>query len=265
MHPDEQVRESQDEDGLIHPIDDGAERISKGSETGFTWQANPKTGQIALSADPGGTINCWIKLEIPATGARITARTESTPLFVKVGQAVDNREWLEITKSASEDLFDCRSGRTIIVQFDPASTQSGVEDWAVFLNTKGSDSKDWSRRREIVFYASLVLLALAILGAILEALEKYGAQHIEYTSQKCVEQMIESFEGKDEEESNQNRKFLRKLLLEDASVGEALSSLGLNKRQKLALFSRIKEPFRVKMESHIEHLGRLSARLLALQ
>ncbi|MHB8390567.1 MAG: hypothetical protein ACYDBH_13470 [Acidobacteriaceae bacterium] len=118
----------------------GGNPISKGSDTGFAWQAKPSSGQIVLSADPGGTIRCWIKVKIPTVTGNITAYTETTPLSAKVTQADDNGEWLEITKSASEDFFDWRSGRTVVIHFDPKPAQLAVEDWETFLSTKG-----WNR------------------------------------------------------------------------------------------------------------------------
>jgi hypothetical protein len=247
----------------LHEV--GGNPISKGSDTGFAWQAKPTAGQIVLSAEPGGTISCWIKLEVPTTTSKVTAYTETTPLSVKVTQAGDNREWLEITKSGTEDFFDWRSGRTVVIQFDPKPAQLSVEDWEAYLTAKGSDSQTWAQWREAIFIISLVLLLLAVIGAILEAIEKYGAKHVEYTSQKCVEQMIDGFEGKNEEQSEKNRKFLRKFLLEDENLQGALAALNLNPREQLALLFRIREPFHFKIESHIEHLSRLSKRLSRLR
>lgn len=243
----------------LHEI--GGTSISKGSETEFAWRANPSAGQLVLSADSGGTMNCWIRVKIPTVQGKITASTESVPLFVKVTTDEGGGEWVEVTKSATEDFFDWRSGRDVIIQFDPKPAQLGVEDWQVFPSSKAPDSKTWAQWRFDLFIVSLVLWGLVLVGAILEALEKYGAKPAEFTSQHCVEQMIDDFEGSDDKQSEQNRKFLRKLLLGGASVEEALAPLNLNKREQLAVLSRIKGPFLFKLQSHIDHLSRLLKRL----
>jgi hypothetical protein len=242
----------------LHEI--GGTSISKGSETGFLWQTRPSDGQLVLSADPGGTMNCWIRMKVPLVQSKITASTESIPLFVKV-TTDQSGEWVEITKSATEDYFDWRSGRSVIVRFEPKPAQLSVEDWQVFPSAKSPDSKTGAQWRRCLFIAGLVLLALVFVGAILEALEKYGAKAAPFTSQRCVEQMIDGFEGNDGQQSEQNRTFLRKLLLEGASVEEALAPLNLNRREQLAVLSRIKGPFVFKLQSHIDHLSRLSKRL----
>jgi hypothetical protein len=243
----------------LHEI--GGTSVSKGSETEFAWRENPSAGQLVLSADAGGTMNGWIRVKVPLVQGKITASTESVPLFVKVTTGEDGGEWLEITKSATEDFFDWRSGRDVIIQFDPKPAQLTVEDWQVFPSAKSPDSKTWAQWRHGLFIVSLVLWGLVIIGAILEALDKYGAKPAQFTSQRCVEQMIDGFEGSDEKQSEQNRKFLRKLLLEGASVAEALAPLNLNKREQLAVLFRIRGPFLFKLQSHIDHLNRLSKRL----
>jgi len=243
----------------LHEI--GGTSISKGSETEFIWHANASQGQLILSADPGGTMNCWIRVRVPAVLAKVSASTESIPLFAKVTTEESGGEWIEITKTSSEDFFDWRSGRDVILQFDPKPGKLSVEDWQVFPSTKAPDSKMWAQWRHALFFVSLILWALVLVGGILEALEKYGAKAPPFTSQRCVEQMIEGFEGSDEKQSEQNRKFLRKLLLEEASVEEALAPLKLNKREQLALLLRIKDQFHIQLQSHIDHLSRLSKRL----
>jgi hypothetical protein len=243
----------------LHEI--GGTSISKGSETEFIWHANPSQGQLVLSADPGGTMNCWLRVKAPPVKGKITASTESIPLFVKVTADESGDEWIEITKTATEDYFDWRSGRDVIIQIDPKPAQLSVEDWQVFPSAKAPDSKTWAQWRHGLFVVSLILWALVLVGAILEAVEKYGAKPAPFTSQRCVEQMIDGFEGNDDKQSEQNRKFLRKLLLEGASVEEALAPLNLNKREQLAMLLRIKGPFLFKLQSHLDHLSRLSKRL----
>jgi hypothetical protein len=239
----------------------GGTSISKGSETEFVWHANSSQGQLILSADPGGTMNCWLRVKVPTAQSKITASTEAVPLFVKVTTDESGGEWVEITKTATDDFFDWRSGRDVIIQFDPKPTQLNVEDWQVFPSAKAPDSKTWAEWRHGLFVVSLILWALVLMGAILEALEKYGAKPVPFTSQRCVEQMIDGFEGSDEKQSEENRKFLSKLLLEGSSVQEALAPLNLNKREQLAVLLRIKGPFLFKLQYHIDHLNRLSKRL----
>jgi hypothetical protein len=217
---------------------------------------------MILTAQPGGNMTCWLRLKVPENQGTVTAKTEGgASLLVKITPANRHDEWLEITKDAAGGFFEWPSGRRVIVQFVPRPSALSIDDWQAFLNNKSSDSKSWSRSRRILFIVGLVLLIPAIVGTVLQGLEARRGKILPFTHQSCVEQMIASFEGRNSDESDQCRMFLRKLLLEDASIEEALAPLNLSRARKMAFLYRINGPFRFRLDSHVEYLKRLSSRL----
>jgi hypothetical protein len=244
----------------LHQI--GSTPLSKGYATGFAWRADPAHGELILSAQPDGSMTCWIKLKVPINQGKVTAKTEGgAPLLVKTTPANLHDEWLEITKSATEDFFEWPSGRRVIVQFVPEPHTLTIDDWLAYLNNRSPDSKSWSRWRRVLFIFGFVLLFAAIVGSVLQVLEARRAKKPSFAPQNCVEQMIASFEGRNADESDQNRMFLRKLLLEEASIEEAMAPLNLSRRRQVEFLARINAPFRFRLDSHVDYLKRLSSRL----
>jgi hypothetical protein len=243
----------------LHEI--GGTRLSKGYATGFAWRPIPDQGRLILSAQPDGNMDCRVELEIPKNAGTFTASIDGVARLSVRHESIDGKDdWLEIDKSATEDYFVWPSGRSLLVQDNPTGNLI-ISDWHVYTRDKAPDSKATARWRKVLFYFGLFLLLPAIVGTVLQGIESRRPKPANFMPQNCIEEMIAGFEGKDEQESEQARIFLRKLLIEDVSPAEALRPLKLNRTRQLALLTRIKEQFRFRLESHIEYLKRLSKRL----
>jgi hypothetical protein len=241
----------------LHEI--GSTPISKGYDTGFQWRAEPSSGRLILSAEAGGNMTCWIKLKIPTTSSRLTAETSAKVSLQVSVQPVDQRyEWIKITKSSAtpEEMFDWPSGATLSIDFQDRPPDLKIADWYIFLNNKNPDSNDWSRRRRILFVMSLVLLVLSLAGVILEAIEKYGAKRVPFSPQRCMELLIGGIEGVNDQESERMKMILGKVLLEGATVPEALAPLKLSWIDQQTLWFKTRRQFRSRLQFLIDQLNK---------
>jgi hypothetical protein len=131
----------------------------------------------------------------------------------------------------------------------------------VHLSKAAPDSQSAAHWRDILFYIALFLLGLVLLGGFLEAREKFNVKPEPFTSQRCVAQMIASYEGKDAKESEQFRAFLTKLLIEEVSLEEALAPLNLSLKDRVYFFYKVGRQFDQRLKAHIAYIERLANRL----
>lgn len=242
----------------------GGTPISKGYETGFSSHLE-SSSHLVLSADPEGNMTCWLRLKLPSAMSSIRATTSgNVPLRVTPGIASGKFQWVSVTKDSMvpEDKFEWLSGATVSLDFSGNSTEPiEVADWFLYPNNKSYDSRQRARWRHVLFWASLVLLALAISGGVLEGVDKYREKREPFSPQLCLQKLIHGIDGDNAEESQQMRLTLEKVLVEGATVQEAIAPLRLSPHQAQIFWLKTGGRFRSKLRFLITELDRYLGRL----
>ena len=235
----------------------GGTPISKDYDTGFEWRSDDQNARLVLSANPGGSISCWIRLKIPATSSLIRADTTSGAQLKVTSESQDQGyQWIAITKDTSmpEDMFVWPSGAKLNIEFQGQASDLRIEDWEIHMSNKADDSHRSAQLRHSIFIVSLFLFLLSLTGVTLEAVEKNRTKRTPFSPQYCLQLMIDGIEGANDKESESIRTILGKVLLEGANVEEALAPLGLRPLQGKVLWLKAAGRFRAKLRFLIEQL-----------
>ena len=231
--------------------------ISKNFDTGFTWRHDDHNTGLVLSANPGGSILCWIRLRIPVTSSMISADASTGAHLRVTKESIEQGyQWIDITKDTStpEEMFDWPSGAKLNIGFQGPGSDLRIGDWEIHLSSKADDSHRSAQLRHAVFIVSLFLYLLALTGVTLEAVEKNRTKRAPFSPQYCLQLMIDGIEGENDKESESIRTILGKVLLEGANVEEALAPLGLKPLQGKLLWLKAAGRFRAKLRFLIEQL-----------
>jgi hypothetical protein len=247
----------------LHELGGGP--IFKGYDAGFSWRASPY-GETTLSLDAEGTISCWLLLKTAQNGDFSARTSNGIPLRTYQDHKEGSYQWLAVVKEggAPQLPFEWQSGGTLLLNSKTAGQESlRLEDWYVFPTNKSFDSKHRAKWRRAWVCASWVLLALALCGVILEAIDRVRdrARKPVFTPQVCLQQLIESVDGQNEREAEEMRKVLERVLIHGVSAREALSVLPVPPMQRVKLWFRAASQFRDRLQNMIDGLDRYRARL----
>jgi hypothetical protein len=241
----------------------GGTPISKGFDTGFRWSADVANHRLVLTAQAEGDLTCWLRIQIPQTSGRLSARTSTNDELRVYKEADDGQDqWIAVVKNsqAPQDKFIWASGATLYI-YAPAPFRLAIHDWYLFPSNKNFDSEQRARWRESLFWIATALLILAVTGGVLEGVEHVRSKREAFSPQECVESVIRSVEGRDPAESETMRSILEKVLIGGATVEEALAPLRLSDRRKNVLWITTAGRFRTKLQFLIAELARYLERL----
>lgn len=201
----------------VHEI--GGAPISKGYNTGFKRTTDPAHSRLLFTAEPeGGDMVCWIRLKLPATVGDLSAEISTgIPLEVSPQEKDGADQWYAITKKSSvaQDKFEWASGATIFLSLSRSNPRAfDIKDWYIFPNNKDFDSQHRAKWRHLWFWISLVSLIIACVGVVVERFSKEPSKPELFSPQRCLEQLIDSVDGRDAEESERMRRVLKKVLIE---------------------------------------------------
>jgi uncharacterized tellurite resistance protein B-like protein len=114
-------------------------------------------------------------------------------------------------------------------------------------------------------YAFLLFLVLALLGLILEAIERVrkSSDQPVLTAQLCLQSLIGAVNGQNDKETHQMRKVLEGVLIHGISAEDALSVFALGRIEKVSLWFKATSQFQGSLRNMIEELNRYLDRLLA--
>lgn len=235
----------------------GGMPISKGYNTGFKWTADPAHSRLLLTAEPDGDMVCWMRLKLPAGMGDLSAEISTgIPLAVLPQEQDGADQWYALSKksSAAQDKFEWASGASIFLSSRNNPSALEIKDWYIFPNNKDFDSQHRAKWRHFWFWISLGSLVIAGIGLAAERLSKESGKPDSFSPQRWVEQLIESIDGKDAEESERMRRVLRKVLIERTPAKDAIAALPLKKREQFSLWFKARDRFRDKLVNLIDAL-----------
>lgn len=256
--------------GLVLGLDrTGLTPIVPGYDVRFAWGSRQAAGgsELILTSD-AGDLSTWLALRVRVTGqdagraqAALSNGQSLTVLPTRLGQDVWSLELSDGKGTGRGVKFDWPSGIEIIVLF-PGTSLPGVrlENWEVYLKDKESDSLLRSGRRKRWGWISLGLLMLAAIGAVVGVWPQRDEPQ-PFTSETCIRQVIADVEGRTEEETQQMRSLLRKVLLEGAESREAVEALGLPFSESLQVWFAARRNLIARLKSLIGSLSNLESRL----
>jgi hypothetical protein len=220
----------------VHEI--GGTPIAKGYDTGFTWRAEPSSHTLALTLDTEGGIDCWLRLKMLHPAALKAETSRGTHLHVERVAPEGEYAWVTISKEDPNPAvpFNWPAGVSVLLEpQDNSTAQLMIADWEIYPSNKQKDSLARDEWRKKLFHAFLVLLSLALIGAILEAIERVRAKDAPpelFSAEYCLKQLIARVEGDDDKQSEQMRTLLRKVLIEGVDSRDAVNSLQLSSKAK---------------------------------
>ena len=156
-----------------------------------------------------------------------------------------------------------------IVQMTPTDALSSIDDWALFPSFQAPDDLRLATKRRRWTLVSWVLLPLAAIGAIVSVLKEREA-HEAVTTRTLARAIIDDIAVKDSKETKKLRLFMRKVVLEEVPVGQALAHVGFaagvwtEKRAGYAFQARATKLFRDRVDIVLTEFDRYSRRLTGI-
>lgn len=236
----------------------GGVAITSGYDTGFSavLASPPETG-LALTNE-ASNLTCWLRLKVPAQAPPASAKLSTgAPLGVYAEPAAGSERWVQIVAGLKpQEQFAWPAGTQIIINGAGGNSRGlSVEDWYVYISDKDYDSRGRSRWRTFFFYLTRCLLPFALIGIAIEAYSKYKGEAAKpFTPQRCVEELINSTEGRNAKETEWMKSILTKVLLEGVPARDALSTIPLKSSLRNALWFRTNSQFRARLNRLIADL-----------
>jgi hypothetical protein len=249
----------------------GVTPIAPGHDVGFKWSTHSEQGnrELILTTD-AGDLKCWLQLKVRtevdnANVFHAKLSTSEHELAI-AAEPIDQHAWrlriFEPSKGGRKQVkFDWPSGVSLIVyaSANPGSDLA-LEEWEVYLKDKESDSASKATWRRNWFWISLSLVFVSVVGAVYGALPERPALQ-PFTSQVCVGEIITRIEGASKLETRRIRSVLQKVVLEKASVAEALDATGLQGIESKKLWFTARHHFMTRLEELIRELVTYQQRL----
>jgi len=254
----------------------GLYQFVPGGDTGFQFAPLvSRAGYSLHHENKAGDLISWVQLTVRTNGSQspsiATLDWTGAPLDIASHPRGDGRHDISISKKPNPpagEPFVWRAGVPLqIVEGQGAAFE--IEDWAVFPSNQAADNLRLAARRRNWTMISWALLTLAAIGTVLAALKE--KEQIEpVTARALISAILNDIDGRDEADTKRLRTFLKKVLIEDVPVGQALTHVGLSEAEgwlaKLARFqfqARATSLFQARVENVVTELTRYSERLIA--
>jgi hypothetical protein len=238
----------------------GVDPIAPGPDVDFSWGEGLRHGRqgLVLSTDKGD-LNCFLQMKVRSRDARgfSAELSDGTPLQVRADAYRGAEAWRIIVSgpspSAQRTKFTWPAGLEVFLALpDQRLTSEMVEDWRIYLDKDQYDSKGRELRRTLWNGFSILLLGVLLVSAFKR--EKPPEQS-SFTAEVCIGRIIDGIESSSEEETARIKKFLSDVVLEGASVREALEATGLSQKAQQAFFFKAKRAFLDRLNFLIERLS----------
>ena len=216
--------------GLTHI---GVTPLTPGPDFGFEWDNKILNSQrvLVLSVDHGDLV-CWVNLRLRHHPKEISAKlSDGTPLKIWPQTHNNGQFWIvEISKQGEQRRlkFAWPSGLDLIVSNEKESMQGVViEDWQIYSEKEGQDSKEKALRRNIWSGISVILLGITLFGVFLKGAQNETddvkvVERPRFTPELCVMLVIDGIEVPDEEKF---QAILSKYVLEGVDPKDALVTI----------------------------------------
>ncbi|HEX5226844.1 MAG TPA: hypothetical protein VFW44_04005 [Bryobacteraceae bacterium] len=210
--------------GLYHFIPAG--------ETGF--EAAPLPGHAGYSlrhSNAAGNLTSWLRLVVRPQGAPAIEFSamgwSGDPLSIVSRPLPDGSTEVTVSKQPNPPQgapFVWGAGLELKLVETTPGADSTLEDWAVFPSNQAPDSLELAARRRQWTRISWALLALSAIGAIVTALKEKDTEAV--TTRTLAGAMINDIVGDNDAETKKLRGFMKKVVLEEVPVDQALTQVG---------------------------------------
>ena len=246
----------------------GNNPLLPGAELGIAVSVTPAGDTIVVNHD-SADMDAFVELAVaPAGGDGFSAVLEDgTPLGVTAQPRIGG--WfLRVHKAggvSSSDKFTWPNGVPIRISRHVSSPTpaAAVIDWQVFSKDNESDAAWKARRRSTWRWISLVLLLLSAAGAVLTSIpETKEPAKKAHSARDSVEALIDEVTGKDADETQALRAYLRKRYIQSATLQESLDATGLSPARARAIVIKARKIFPDRVVNLIADLENIYAELM---
>lgn len=256
----------------------GVYRIVPGGETGFECTPlDDRAGYLLRHSNSTGNLTSWVRLTVRgriASGVKFVPVEWTGDGLVIVSRPLgDGRLEVTISKAPNPPRgtpFVWGAGLDLQIADSGAVIAPTVENWAVFPSGQAPDSQSLATRRRRWTIVSWILLPLAAFGTALTALtalkETGGAERV--TTRTFVTAIINDIDGDSPAETKRLRLFIRRVVLDDVPVDQALTKAGFKsagawaaKRERYAFQAKAIHLFRTRADNVVAEFGRYGERL----
>jgi len=256
----------------------GVYQFVPGGNTGFHFAPlDGRPGYSLVHANSGGDLSTWVRLIVrhPGSGVVQFAPLEwsGDPLAVRSRPLADGSFEVTISKDPSPPVgvpFVWRAGVPLeILQVAPTDSLSSIDYWALYPSSQAPDDLGLATKRRQWTVVSWVLLPLALIGAIVSVLKERDS-HEAVTTRTLARAIIDDIAGRDAKETKKLRLFMRKVVLEEVPVGQALVLVGFvsgawtQRRAGYAFQARATKLFRDRVDIVLAEFDRYNRRLTSI-
>ena len=256
----------------------GLYQFVPGGDTGFQFALlSGSRGYSLWHANSAGNLSTWVRLIVRHRGSTPVAfaplEWSGDRLAIRSRPLGDGSTEVTISRDPNPPIgtpFVWGAGLPLqIVQMTPTDALSSIDDWALFPSSQAPDDLRLATKRRRWTLVSWVLLPLAAIGAILSVLKEREA-HEAVTTRTLARAIIDDIAVKDSKETKKLRLFMRKVVLEEVPVGQALAHVGFaagvwtEKRAGYAFQARATKLFRDRVDIVLTEFDRYSRRLTGI-
>lgn len=255
----------------------GLYQFVPGGDTRFECTPlNGQAGYLLRHANSAGNLTSWVRLIIRGQSASeftfVPVSWTGDPLAIESRSLGYGRFEVTISKKPNPPKgtpFVWGAGLELQIADARASVAPVVDDWAVFPSGQAPDSSTLAARRRQWTIASWILLPLAALGAMLTALkEREGGERV--TTRTFAVAIINDIVGETPADTKKLHLFMRRVLLEEVPVDQALIQVGYPnpntwplKVKRYKFQARAIQLFRTRVDNVVAEFDRYNQRLSA--
>ncbi|MDQ3282207.1 MAG: hypothetical protein M3Q69_12430 [Acidobacteriota bacterium] len=213
---------------------------------GFTYETSDRRDGVRLTKTEGD-MTCYLRIKMPPEASVSSVHLDKSAL-----RARRDDEWWRIEDPATRlGRFNWYAGGSVRL----AGTHLEIQDWELFRASGRTDSKSRTALRLWWSVASVALLAMSVVGVIVQALTPpEGGTPFRVTADNCAFASVEWLNARHESDTKRMREVLAEwLILKDTPPGVTY--------RDLILLREGKKQLRVFLDSLARELTRLVEKL----
>ena len=248
----------------------GGTPIAPGRDTGFAVDPACDVGGVCFRTDVGdieASLSLTVRVrDADSLGAWQARLEDGSDLHVDVDRrdGVLHRLSVGASEGSARSKFSWPSGVTLVLKNDSTAATS-VENWRVYTEDGPYDSRGRECWRSALFFTGIVLLPLALVGAVVAAVGSGGGREdASLTADVVIRHLIESIEGTSPEDTVRVRKYLHSTVIGSVPSGEAAKAVLPPEERasiRLTFAYRAQELFRSHFDKLVRQLNQFAAEL----